>query len=131
MATDYIDADGKNSGWIEQALPIVRSLPVPSGVQAGDPVLLEEMVCYAQSDRDADGNARVMIPADFVEVVPVTGKDALDADAPVAIGNALYYDAAPTPSEINLDLTNGERFGYALETVASGATTEIEVAFSQ
>jgi hypothetical protein len=129
MATDYIDAGGKNSGWIEQALPIVRNLPVPAGVEAGDPVLLEEMVCYAQKDRDADGYAPVMIPADFVQVVSVTGKDALDSDAPIAIGNRLYYDAAPTPSEINLDVTNGEPFGYALETVTSGATANIEVAF--
>jgi predicted RecA/RadA family phage recombinase len=131
MATDYIDAGGKNSGWIEQALPIVRTLPVPAGVESGDVVLLEELVCYAQSDRDTDGNARVMIPADFVEIVPVTGKDAADLDSAIAIGNALYYDAAPTPSEINLDVTNGKRFGYALETVTSGATAEIEVAFSQ
>lgn len=127
MATAYVDADGKNSGWIEQALPIVRSLPVPSGVESGDVVLLEEMVCYAQSDRDADGNASVMIPADFVEVVPVTGKDASDLDAEVKIGNIVYLDA--TPQQINLDVTNGKPFGYALEGVTAGATAEIEVAF--
>jgi len=128
MATDYIDSGGKNSGWVEQMLPIVRSLPVPTGVQAGDPVLLEEMVCYAQSDRDGDGNARVMIPGNFVQVVPVSGRDNT-SDVLVAVGNLLYFDAAD--DQLNLDSTAGVPFGYALAGVVAGETTDIEVVFGQ
>jgi hypothetical protein len=41
----------------------------------------------------------------------------------VALGDILYKDGA----EVNKDVTNGVRFGYALGAVESAATTTIEV----
>jgi hypothetical protein len=62
---------------------------------------------------------------DGVFNLAVTGKNAADADTAVSIGAALYWD--DTPGQLNLDSTNGIRFGYALAAVASGATTTIAV----
>jgi hypothetical protein len=44
----------------------------------------------------------------------------------VAIGDILYHEAAATP-KVNKDNVAGIRFGYALQAVASGATTTIQV----
>lgn len=62
---------------------------------------------------------------DGVFNLAVTGKDAADADTAVIIGNVLYWD--DTPGQLNLDSTNGIRFGFALAAVTGGATTTIAV----
>lgn len=62
---------------------------------------------------------------DGVFNLAVTGKNAADADTAVIIGAPLYWD--DTPGQLNLDATNGIRFGYALAAVTGGATTTIAV----
>ena len=114
----------KNSGAIEQAHPINLNLAVGAGTVAGDVKLLNEMVVYAQTDRDASGNAVVTLPCRHVQRVAVHGADNA-GDVAVAVGDKLYYDT----DEINKDSTNGKAFGYALDAVDSGATATIRVGF--
>lgn len=72
---------------------------------------------------NASGIATVQF--DGVFNLAVTGKNAADADTAVIIGAPLYWDN--TPGQLNLDSTNGIRFGFALGAVVGGATTTIPV----
>jgi hypothetical protein len=126
MASTRIDMGGRNANSIEQHAQINMTLAVPANTVAGDVVQIEEMVVYVQTDRDAAGNAQVTIPCRHVQVVEVYGRSD-GADAAVAVGNILYFDAGD--GQINIDTTNGIQFGYALEAVGSGLNVEIEVGF--
>ena len=126
MADSRIAMSGKNSGWVEQALPITVKAPVVASTVSGDVVLIGDMVCYVQTDRDADGYATVMIPCTHAEVVSVVGNDDGGAAA-IVFGNKLYYDNAIP--EIDIDAVAGVPFGYALGAVGSGETAEILVGF--
>lgn len=97
--------------------------------KSGDPVAFGAVgttlgfggVCI--TTENASGLATVQFNGVFN--LAVTGKNAADADTAVAIGAVLYWD--DTPGQLNLDSTNGIRFGYALAAVAGGATTTIAV----
>lgn len=98
-------------------------------VKSGDPVAFGGTGAaagfggVALTDENSSGIATCQF--DGVFKLAVTGKNAADADTAVAIGAVLYWDN--TPGQLNLDSTNGIRFGYALEAVSSGATTTIAV----
>jgi len=98
-------------------------------VKSGDPVAFggtgasAGFGAVALTDENSAGVATVQ--TDGVFNLAVTGKNAADADTAVAIGAVLYWD--DTPGQINLDATNGIRFGYALAAVTGGATTTIAV----
>jgi hypothetical protein len=124
MASTRFAMSGKNAGGIEQAYPISLTLAVPASTASGDLVCINDMVVYAQTDRDSDGNAVCTIPCRFVEKVKVYGHNHAGDNA-VAIGDKLYADT----SEINKDSTDGKAFGYALGTVTSGGNSEILVGF--
>jgi len=126
MADSRIDMGGKNSGWVEQALPITVNAPVVASTVSGDVVLIGDMVGYAQGDRDANGYAPVMTPCTHAQVVSVVGNDDGGAAA-IVFGNKLYYDNAIP--EINIDAVAGIPFGYAFGAVGSGETAEILVGF--
>lgn len=96
------------------------SLPVPGGTESGDPLVIGALPCVAVTDRRADGDASVQCDGSFR--LPVHGADHA-GNAAIAVGAIVYIDGA----EINTDVTDGKRFGYALEPVLSGATTDIEV----
>lgn len=117
---------GKNNGGIEQQHPLSRSLAVAASTVAGDIYRENDLVGYVQTDRDSDGNATVYIPGDFAEVILVYGRSD-GADAAVAVGDLLYFDAAD--GQINKDSTNGVEFGYALAAVTSGESDDILVVF--
>lgn len=99
------------------------ALPVPVGTLSGDPLVLGGLPCVAVVDRSAwtEGEASVQTDGSFT--LAVKGENAA-GDAAIGVGDILYID---TDGELNADATNGKRFGYALEAVASGATTDIEV----
>lgn len=98
-------------------------------VLSGDPVAFggtgasAGFGAVALTTENASGIATVQ--TDGVFNLAVTGKNAADADTAVAIGAVLYWD--DTPGQLNLDATNGIRFGYALGAVVGGATTTIPV----
>ncbi|MCK4958407.1 MAG: DUF2190 family protein [Planctomycetes bacterium] len=119
---------GKNNGGIEQQLPVGIYMPVAVGTVSGDIVVADQLVGYAQTDRDSDGYATVYIPCDVAEVILVYGRTD-GADSAVAIGNLLYADVAD--GQVNKDVTNGIVFGYALGTVTSGESDDILVGFGQ
>lgn len=54
--------------------------------------------------------------------VSVKGEDAT-GNAAINVGDVIYVD---TDGEINVDDTNGTRWGYALEAVSAGATKTIK-----
>lgn len=92
----------------------------PATPASGDPVLFGERPGVALEDEASDGSTSV----DFggVYALPVKGADGA-GNAAVAAGDIVYYDGG----EINVDATNGTRFGYAMAAVVSGATTTIDV----
>lgn len=104
-----------------QALALVCSSPATPA--SGDPVLIGQIPGVALTDEDAAGKTSVQM--DGVFDLSVKGEDAA-GNAAVAVGDILYYEAGQTPP-LNKDATNGVRFGYALEVVASGATATIMV----
>lgn len=86
------------------------SLPVISGVESGDPVLVgSALPGVALTDRDTDGEATVQMNGAFT--LEVTAAAAMDAGDPVYIDGA-----AGTLSDDNTDTF----FGYVLEDVAIG-----------
>lgn len=95
----------------------------PATPTSGDACILGNIPGVALTDEGDGGNAtgEVTIDTRGVYNLPVVGETTTN-DA-VAIGDILYYDA----TKVNKDDTNGVRFGYALGTVASGATTTIPV----
>lgn len=105
MATNKIQ-DGK-----------LINLPVIAGTTSGmGAVVGSYLHGVAQNDRDADGNA-VLDCGPAVYDLPVYPYDGSSASA-VAVGDALYWDTALTPD--NLDKNSaGVFFGYALEAIAA------------
>jgi predicted RecA/RadA family phage recombinase len=99
----------------------------PTTPASGDPVLVGQMPGVALTDEGDGGNAATHTSIHFSGVydLSVKGENAAGNSA-VAVGDILYYEAGQTPP-LNKDATNGVRFGYALETVTSGATATIRV----
>lgn len=101
------------------------SLPVtaPATPTSGDPVLVGELPGVALTDENTEGNTTVKLNG--VANLEVVGtSDDGTTDAAISAGDVVYYD---TDDTLNVDSSNGTRFGYALEDVASGATSTIRV----
>lgn len=99
----------------------------PATPTSGTPVLLGQIPGVALTDEGEGGNASGNISMDCggihdleVEAVNNAGNVA------VAVGDILYYDSAAT-IKINKDVTNGVRYGYALEAITSGGSDTIKV----
>lgn len=99
------------------------AVTAPATPVSGDPVLLGQLPGVALTDEQADGKTSIKTNGTATLLV----KGETTTDAAIAAGDIVYYDAAATPHKINKDNTNGVRFGYALEAVASGATATILV----
>lgn len=96
----------------------------PSGaVAANSPVLVGQLPGVALTAKDGTNPPTIQFDGAFDLLV----KGETTVNAAIAVGDILYYDAAATPHKINKDNTNGVRFGYALEAVASGQTDTIRV----
>lgn len=119
MATNRVYKDG-------EFLPIAASALTSDidPIVSGTPVLLGPVPGVALTDEDDDGDVTVQFGG--VYDFPVKGANNAGNTA-IAIGGSVFYDAGATPDELNADNTNGTLFGYALEAVASGATTTIRV----
>lgn len=97
-----------------------------SGGKVGDPGLVGDMPCILYTDQDADGKATVRFQGVFRFLVH--GADGA-GNAAIAANDAGYYDAAPGASNpnVNVDATNGVRFGTILDAVTSGGKTVVRV----
>lgn len=104
---------------------LFRKLTQPAaGGKAGDPGLVGDRPCVLLTDQDASGYATCKFNGSFR--LKAEGQ-AGAAAAAIAIGDAVYYDAAGAAAKINKDNTNGVRYGTAVEAVASGGTANIVV----
>lgn len=101
--------------------PLVCSFPTTP--QSGDPVLCGAIPGVALTAEDSNGATTVAL--DGVFDLSVKGEGA-GGNAAIAVGAIVYYEAGQTPP-LNVDGTNGVRFGYALGAVTSGATSTIPV----
>lgn len=94
----------------------------PTTPASGNPVLIGQIPAVAVTDERADGTTSV--DTEGVFDLSVKGVDG-SGNSAVAVGDILYYVAADTP-KLSKKAT-GVRYGYALEAVASAATTTIRV----
>lgn len=97
----------------------------PATPVAGDPVRLGEMTGIAIIDEGTDVTGETSVNfGPYQATHSVEGVDGGGASA-VAVGDRLYYTDADSPP-INKKNT-GRFYGFALETVGSGATATILV----
>lgn len=117
MATNRIYAEGNQ-------LNITPTASANDGANSGDPLIFGELPGVALDDAtDTIANSgTVTAQFDGVFELDVTGADNA-GNAAVTAGDIVYYDGG----SINIDSTDGTRFGYALEDVSSGSTTTIKV----
>lgn len=93
------------------------SIPVPSGTVSGGAVVVGDLPGVALTDRDADGESTVQFNGAFK--FTVKGVVAGGSNGSIAFGTILYLQSN---GDINANSSSGKRFGYLLDTVASGAT---------
>ncbi|HEY8767997.1 MAG TPA: DUF2190 family protein [Dehalococcoidia bacterium] len=84
--------------------------PVASGVLSGDPTCVGQIPGVALTDRDAAGYASL----------DTGGAYSLEVEGQPAAGDILYWHSTKT---INATSSGGTRFGYAMQTIASGTAT--------
>lgn len=101
--------------------PDGRFIKVPiASKTSGQHALFGAIPGVCTTSTDADGN--VVLDTSGVYALSVTGANA-GGNAAITAG-AIIYDDGGT---LNIDSTNGVRFGYALAAVGSGATATINV----
>jgi len=96
--------------------------PTDGGVLSGDPCLIGQVPAVSLN---GGGAVSQVIDRAGVYALSVKGVVSGPANSAVAQGDILYYNSAHTP-KIDKD-TGGVRFGYAMGTVVSGATSTIDV----
>lgn len=108
-------------------LKVAPDLCANATVASGDPVAVGQLPGVALTDGDDTvangGEATVQFDGVFDLEVVGTSDDGTTGAA-IGVGDIVYID---TDGTLNVDATNGIRFGYALEAVSSGATTTIKV----
>lgn len=107
------------------ALPVVCSNP--TAPVSGNPVRYGELTGIALTDEGGGGNAATETSVYFgacVVDVSVKGVDG-SGNSAVALGDTIYYVDADTPKLSKK--AAGYFFGFAMETVAEGATATINV----
>lgn len=107
------------------------TLPAAGTGVVGDPVMVGRRPGVLLTDQKPAGDpeagfATVKFNGSFRLTVHGYGAS---ANAAIAAGDDLYYDASPGAGNpnINKDSTNGVFFGVAAEAVTSGSKTEIVV----
>lgn len=103
-----------------------HTIAVPSGVTSGAPLIIGNgLSCTAITNRDADGKATVEFPfAIALFDFSVKGVDD-NGNVAIALHGPVYYTSGDTPT-LN-GKSSGEFYGFAMEVVASSATTVIKV----
>lgn len=94
----------------------------PAVPKSGDPVLIGQIPAVATTNERADGTTSV--DTEGIWMLSVKGANG-GGNAAIAAGDLIYYVTADTPKLSAKP--SGVRYGYALDPVASGATTTIRV----
>lgn len=102
-----------------------------SGALSGDPVAVGGVTGVALMDAEDDGTCIIRRKGVFelnVEGVNMVENESVweYGNVAVSVGDKLYYDATRA-IKINKNDHSGTFFGYALETVGSGANATIQV----
>lgn len=97
---------------------------------SGDPIVFGQRpgVCLTDSTDTIANAGEASVQFDGVFNLDVSGRSddgTAAVDAAITAGDIVYLDDAD--NQINADDNNGVRFGYAMQDVAAGATTTIEV----
>jgi predicted RecA/RadA family phage recombinase len=95
-------------------------LTAGSGKVSGDPVIVGNIPAVCITDVDANNQCACRVNGVFS--LAVLGEDGVGNSA-VAEGDIVYMDSGV----LNVDDTNGVKFGYALGAVGSGLTATINV----
>ncbi|MFN2636898.1 MAG: capsid cement protein [Gemmatimonadaceae bacterium] len=93
----------------------------PTTPASGDPVLVGQLPGVALITEGSDGLTTIKTNG----VATLSVKGTTGSNAAIAAGDIIYYVTANTPKLSAT--TSGVRFGYALESVTSGATATIRV----
>ncbi len=114
----------KNMKQAPQDTVLSNTAPTAGAATSGAPGLVGQIPVVALNTLGDGGNdagkADLEMSGRFN--LSVVGADG-SGNAAITAGDIVYYDGG----EINADNANGVRYGYALEDVASGATTTILV----
>lgn len=122
MAKNRARVDGRHL-WLSVAN--VNGTGTADACKSGDPGVIGDLPVVCTTDEDADGMASV--DAGGAYNLAVIGKGAADANAAVAVGDALHWDNTGGRLVLAAFAGTSKFFGYALGAVAAGATTTIEV----
>jgi hypothetical protein len=95
-------------------------LTVGASVAARTPMVVSDLPVMTLTATGSSGTTVATCLLKGVVEVSVHGYGA-SANAAVAQGDIIYYDS----TELNVDSSNGVRWGYALEAVTSGDTATI------
>lgn len=108
----------------QEANVLVAAASDPATPSSGDPVVVGAIPGVALTDESDGGNStgNTTIALSGVWSMSVVGEDG-SGNAAVGVGAIIYLDSG----ELNVDDSNGVRWGYALEAVSSGATSTIKV----
>lgn len=102
------------------------SLPVPEGTKSGDPLVIGDLPCVALIDRRPESSRELALQAtvqtDGGYKFPVEGKKK-GGNQKIEPGQKVFLLAG----KLSANNEEGKFFGYALEEVASGATTSVVV----
>lgn len=115
MATNTVISPTKTRSWV---------CSHPTTPASGDPVRRGQQTGVALIDEGDSISGETTVALDGVFDLSVKGVDA-DGNSAVAVGDKIYYVDADTPP-LSKKAT-GYFFGYAAETVSSGATSTINV----
>jgi len=104
----------------------IPNVAVAIGVKDGDPIILgaatANIPAVADGDRTPEGTVTANLQGSYM--LSVKGIDA-GGNSAVAVWDPIYYVDADTP-KLSKKVA-GILFGFAMETVSSGATATIEV----
>lgn len=100
-----------------------KSVPVPEGTKAGDPLVLGngKVPAVAITDRQANGRATVRMQVGSFEF-NVEGVEKEAKEKAIAVGDKVFLKAG----KLNAD-SEGDLFGYAMAPVTKAKTEAIEV----
>lgn len=120
MATNRVYADGT-----QLSVEPTEHVGGETTVESGDAILFGSLPGVALTD---EADSEVTAQFDGVFELEVHGDDGSDTSSETEInaGDIVYFDATGA-NELNVNSSDGTRFGYALEGVDAGAETVIQV----
>jgi len=99
-----------------------KSVPVPEGTKAGDPVVIGVLPGIAVIDRQSNGKATVKFSTGSYRLKVEGKKKGGEEEQAIKVGEKVFLKEG----KLSADST-GTLWGYAMEEVEKGKTAEVEV----